>query len=202
MIVARRDGEGSAYFIFCHDDRVVDKKQWWGIKMGTIQRIWADISNAGYNLADWVEKTFHQWSFPPDWESYLLYRKMFIDWHSICSSISVSYDDFPRLFLSLSFSSSTLQSPETTKLMYSSISLHTMILSWHQVQHSPSTTCTEYCIHQSLQPQNTAYTVPSIRWELNYPNIAISSCQPVFHLSFLSGLYLPQLSPLPSLQVN
>jgi len=39
----------------------------------------------------------------------------------------------------LSFSSTTLTSLQNSKLSYHSLSLHVMIISWHQVHHAPST---------------------------------------------------------------
>jgi len=39
----------------------------------------------------------------------------------------------------LSFSSTTLTSFQNTKLSYASLSLHVMIMSWHRIQHTPST---------------------------------------------------------------
>jgi len=79
---------------------------------------------------------------------------------------------------SLSFSSTTLSSSQNTKLSQPSLSLHAMIMSWHWVQHTPSTTyiehskhrvqhtpCTvytEYSIHHVQYTLSTAYTVYSI----------------------------------------
>jgi len=40
---------------------------------------------------------------------------------------------------SVSFQSTTLLSLQSTKLSYPSLSLHVMIMSWHRVQHTPST---------------------------------------------------------------
>ena len=49
---------------------------------------------------------------------------------------------------SLSFSSITLASSQNTKLSHPSLSLHLMIMSRHQVQHTPSTAYIKYIIHQ------------------------------------------------------
>jgi len=53
---------------------------------------------------------------------------------------------------SLSFSSTTLPSSQNTKLGHYTLSLPVMIISWHQVQHTPSTTYTEYSIHRVQHP--------------------------------------------------
>ena len=46
---------------------------------------------------------------------------------------------------SLSFSSTTPSSLQNTMLSYPSLSRHVMIMSWHRVQHTPSTVSTEDC---------------------------------------------------------
>jgi len=48
---------------------------------------------------------------------------------------------------SLSFSSTTQTSSQNTKSCYPSLSLNAMIMSWHRVQHTPSTAYTEYHIN-------------------------------------------------------
>ena len=47
---------------------------------------------------------------------------------------------------SLTFSSTTQPSPQNTKLCHPSLSLHDMIMSWHWVQHTPSTASTQDCL--------------------------------------------------------
>jgi len=47
---------------------------------------------------------------------------------------------------SLSFSATTQPSLQNTKLSHSSPSLHDMIMSWHRVQHTPSTASTQDCL--------------------------------------------------------
>ena len=59
---------------------------------------------------------------------------------------------------SLSFSSTTLLSSQNTKLSHPSLSLHVMFMSWHRVQHTPSTAYTEYSIDRVQHTPNTAYT--------------------------------------------
>jgi len=54
---------------------------------------------------------------------------------------------------SLSFSSTTLPSLQNTKFSHPSLSLHVMIMSWHQVQHTPSTR-----IHWVQHTLSTAFT--------------------------------------------
>jgi hypothetical protein len=51
---------------------------------------------------------------------------------------------------SLSFSSTTLPPLQNSKLSYSSLSLHAMIISCYQVQYTPGTIYTKYSIHQVL----------------------------------------------------
>jgi len=53
---------------------------------------------------------------------------------------------------SLFFSSTTQPSSQNTKLGHPSPSLHHMIMSWHRVQHTPSTAYTEYSILQVQHP--------------------------------------------------
>jgi len=45
-----------------------------------------------------------------------------------------------------SFSSTTQPSAQNTKFSHPSLSLHDMIMSWHRVQHTPSTASTEDCL--------------------------------------------------------
>jgi len=59
---------------------------------------------------------------------------------------------------SLSFSSTTQPSSQNTKLGHPSLSLHDMIMSWHRVQHTPSTAYTEYSLHRVQHPPSTAST--------------------------------------------
>jgi len=47
---------------------------------------------------------------------------------------------------SLSLSSTTQSSSQNTKLSHPSLSLHDPIMSWHRVQHTPSTTSTQDCL--------------------------------------------------------
>jgi len=59
---------------------------------------------------------------------------------------------------SLSFSSTTQPSSQNTMLSHPSLSLHDMILSWHRVQHTPSTASTQDCLsslysHYKLTPE-------------------------------------------------
>jgi len=99
------------------------------MKMRTMWRIRADIRNQGYNLPDWVGKTSYRCNYTPDRDSYLPYRGWHLDSHTKFSYVQVSHDDFPHLLSSLSFSSSSLPSPNNTKLSHRSLSLHAMIKS-------------------------------------------------------------------------
>jgi len=63
---------------------------------------------------------------------------------------------------SLSFLSITLPSSQITNVSHPSRSLHVMILSWHRVQHTPSTAYTQYSIHQVQHTPSTAVTQGSL----------------------------------------
>jgi len=65
-----------------------------------------------------------------------------------------------------SFSSTTQPSAQNTKSSHPSLSLHDMIMSWHRVQHTPSTAYTEYSIHRVQHTPSTAYTEYSIHRRL------------------------------------
>jgi len=58
----------------------------------------------------------------------------------------------------LSFSSTTLPSSQNRRLSHPSLSLHAMIMCWHRVLHTSSTTYTEYSIHRVLHIPSTAST--------------------------------------------
>jgi len=58
---------------------------------------------------------------------------------------------------SLSFSSISQPSSQNTKLSHPSLSLHGMIMSWHRVQHTPSTAYTEYSTQR-------LFVFPSFSW--------------------------------------
>jgi len=96
---------------------------------------------------------------------------------------------------SLSFSSTTLTSLQNTKLSYPSPSKHVMIMSWHWVQHTPSTAYTEYSIHRVQHTPSTAYTEYSIHRVQHTPSPAYteSSIHRVQHtpctLDCLSSLH-------------
>jgi len=70
----------------------------------------------------------------------------------------VSSTSFSFSSPSLSFSFTTLSSSQNTKLSHPSLSLPAMIMSLHQVQHTPSTAYTEYSIHRVQHTPSTAYT--------------------------------------------
>ena len=69
---------------------------------------------------------------------------------------------------SLSFSYTTLSSSQKTKLSHPSLSLHAMIMSWHWVQHTLSTTYTKHSIHRVQDTPSTAFSILMITsWPLN-----------------------------------
>ena len=92
---------------------------------------------------------------------------------------------------SLSFTSTTLSSSQNTKLTHPSLSLHGMIISWHWIQHTPSTTPTEYSIHRVQHPAKIV-SLPFIlvitSWPLNVasalgvPPYMIDRHQPARHV--------------------
>jgi len=61
-------------------------------------------------------------------------------------------------FPSLSPIPLSLSSSQNTKLSQPSLSLHAMMISWHWVQHTPSTAYTEYSIHRVQHTPRTAST--------------------------------------------
>ena len=74
----------------------------------------------------------------------------------------------------LSFSSSftTLPSSQNTKFSHPSLSLHALIISWHRVQYTPSTACTEWIIHRVQHTLSTAYTKYSTHRVQHTPSTA------------------------------
>ena len=74
------------------------------------------------------------------------------------------------------FSSTTLPSSWNTKSSHPSESLHAMLMSWHQVQHTPSTAYTKYSIHQVQHTPSTAYTKYSIHRVQHTPRTAYTKC--------------------------
>ena len=91
-----------------------------------IWRIRADMRNQGYNTSDWIGKTLY----------YVITRRVGT---GMCSIRHGKLTDTPNslklwfvmmishLFSSLSFSSSTLPSPQKKKLHHPSLSLHAII---------------------------------------------------------------------------
>ena len=80
---------------------------------------------------------------------------------------------------SLSFSSTTQPSSQNTNLYHPSLSLHAIIMSWHQVQHTPSTAYTEYCIHRVQHPPTIVF-LPFIPMITSWPlNVASASGVPL-----------------------
>jgi len=72
--------------------------------------------------------------------------------------------------LSLSFSSTIQPSSQNTKFSHPSLSLHAVIMSWHRVQHTPSTAYTKCSIHRVQHPPQIVchLFIPTITsWSLN-----------------------------------
>jgi len=137
-----------------------------------------------------------------------------VNWleHSFLPSPSFSWW-FAHLFLSLSFSSSTLPSPKNMKLTHPSLSLHAMINSSaytmysihqvriHQVQHTPSTAYTQYSIHPVQHTPSTAYTECSIHRLQHTPSLAYSMyC--IHHVLIIRRSTVPHSQPVSELSAN
>jgi len=72
----------------------------------------------------------------------------------------------------LSFPSTTLPSSWNTQLHYHSLSLHAMILTYHNIQHTPRTAYIQYSIHWVQYTPRTAYTEYYIHWVQHTLSIA------------------------------
>ena len=107
--------------------------------MRMIWWIWLNMRHQEYEWPDWVLKRSYQCDNLPDRHSYLPYQGWYIDSHTKFSQVPVFHDDFHQLLSFISVSSSTLPSPKNMKLSHPSLLLHAMIMSWHHVQHTPST---------------------------------------------------------------
>jgi len=93
----------------------------------------------------------------------------------------VSSTSFSSSSSSLSFSSTTLPSSQNAKLSHLSLSLDAMIMSWHQVQHTPSTASIEYSIHRVQHPHKIV-CLPFILMITSWPlNVAASSGMASLH---------------------
>jgi len=129
------------------------------------------MRNHGYDMSDWISMTSYRCNYMPDQNSYLPYRGWSIYSHTKFTKVPVSHDDLPCTLSSLSFLSSILPSPKNTKLSHCSLSLHTMINSYPQVEHTTSTAYTEYCIiprstvscSQPVSRQTMLYSILYIR---------------------------------------
>jgi len=77
--------------VFCDDGRVMDEKKRWGMKMGTMWRIQADMNNQGYDFPEWVGTTSYRCYYTPDQDLYLPYQGWSIDSHRKFSEVPVSH---------------------------------------------------------------------------------------------------------------
>jgi len=98
---------------------------------------------------------------------------------------------------SLSFLSTTLPASQNTKLSHPSLSLHTMMMGWHRVQHTPSTAYTAYSIHRVQHPPKVVclpFILMITSWPLNVvsasgvPPCTIDCHQPALHKSLKGGV--------------
>ena len=125
----------------------------------------------GYNVPDWVGKTSYRCYYMPDWDSYLPYQGWSIHLHTNFSEVLVTHNYLIHLVSSLLFSSSTLPSPNNTKLSHPSLTLHAPINSLHLEQYTPSTAYTNYSMHRVQHTPNTAHYEYCIHHILHHPNI-------------------------------
>jgi hypothetical protein len=109
------------------------------MKVRMVCRIREAMRHQEFDFPDWVEETLCRRYYLADRDSYMSYRGWSNDWHTILSQVPVSHDDFPPPLRSLPVLCSTLSSPRITKLSHPSLSLPAIIMSYHQVQHIPST---------------------------------------------------------------
>jgi len=83
---------------------------------------------------------------------------------------------------SFTVSSTTLPSPLNRNCSHPSLSLHAMILSWHRVQHTPSTAYTKYnytkyCIHWVQQTTNTVLSQDCLFSFHSHDYLSIPECR-------------------------
>jgi hypothetical protein len=72
----------------------------------------------------------------------------------------------------LSFSSTSLSSLQNTKSIHCALSVHAMIMSCHQVQHTPSTAYTKFSLHWVQHTSSTMCTESSIPQVQHTPSTA------------------------------
>jgi len=89
---------------------------------------------------------------------------------------------FSSLSPTLSFLPTTVPSPQTRKSSHPTLSRHAMILSWHRVQHTPSTTYTRCSIPEVQHTPSIAYTMYRIL-RVQHTQSTVST------LDYLSSLY-------------
>ena len=150
IIMALRDWVRWLHFGFRNDNRVVDEKERWEIKMGIIWRIQADMRNLGTTCLIEFGCSCISVIFLQDWTHIYHIWDGIIDVSTKFPFVLVSDDGFPHLLSSLCFLSSTLPSPKNKKLSYPSLFHQVIIMSKYRVQHTPSTVYSQYCIHQVL----------------------------------------------------
>jgi len=120
-----------------------DNERRWGKsswETGTLKNfVWESICHPGwgrYESRSGME--YHRWEVCPT-HPCKSYPRFFIS----APILDIVFNLHPP---SLTFSSTTLPSSQNTKLSHLSLSLHGMILSWHRVQHTPSTASTQDCL--------------------------------------------------------
>jgi len=143
MIMAWRDREGWLSFMFLGDGRVEDEKERDGAiyheKLGLRQfRVWVNLPSPIWQVQAQIRGVITPIRGLPN------PIRQVVPLISHIRSYPLHRSHLHPPFLS--FSSTTLPSSQKTKLSHRSLSLHAMIMSWHRVQHSPSTASTQDCL--------------------------------------------------------
>ena len=106
----------------------------------------------------------------PLWRGWVTFTQLFV---SLLDSMLIQNDDEIFFIPHLSLSCPPLyHHRRNTKLSNPTLSLHAIIMSWHLVQHTPSTAYTEYSIHRVQHTPSTAYTQSSIHPVQHTPSTA------------------------------
>jgi len=147
MIMAWRDSEGWLDFVFCNDVRVVDEKErdggWKWERCGGYERI-CEIRSTIY-LRGLGRPRIGVITYQIGTCTYSVGDgKLTCTWNSLKSQCSGWFPPPPLVSVFLVLNSTI------PKLKDCSLSLHAMIKSKHQVQHTPSTAYTKYSIHWVL----------------------------------------------------
>ena len=172
-----------------------------------IERRWGNSSWETGTLKNFVwEPIYHpRWDRYESWSGMVYHR-----WEVFPTQSGMSYPRFlispPILHIvlnlhppSLSFSSTTLPSSQNTKLSHLSLSLHGMIMSWHRVQHTPSTASTQDCL--SYLVSHDYKLTPE--WSFRFRRSSLHESSKVkspFQIPMVAGSLTDEVSPgMPSI---